>query len=292
MGYLTVEKTALMSSLMEELDRTELGSIRNTVGQLFSVLNNPNVSAGDLTRIIEIDPPLVVKILSRANSAYYGGQKQIKTIQDSIVRLGLNEIREIVIAQKIFKFFTVGDSVGSYSGMKLWKHSIAVALMTKYIFNHQFGNVNKHVYTAGLLHDIGIIIENQFFEDKFRNVLALFSQLKKNLNEIEEMILGFTHADIGAYLAEKWGLPDSLLDAIAFHHNPSQSEYINRAMLLSLNLADQLAHHAKMGFADSKSNEASLNASIEEMGIRKETLTTIIQQVKKEINELENQGLI
>jgi len=292
MYNLSNEKEVMIHSLLEDLDETDLGSIRNTVGQLLSVIADPNSSAVDLTKILIIDPPLSVKILTRANSALLGGSIKIKSIQEAIVRLGYNEVRDLALTQKIFDFFNFSDKYGQYSGKELWKHSIAVALLSKYIFERLFGTHNKYVYTAGLLHDIGIIIENQFISEKFQNILMISIQSKKDMEEIEEVVLGFTHAEIGMVLAEKWQLPDNLIDAIGYHHHPDRSDFINRAVLLCLHLADQIAHQEKIGYSDSRENQLSIQKSMEELKLPQTEMNNIITKVKDEINQLMKEGFL
>ena len=117
--------------------------------------------------IIEVDPPLTAKLLKLANSAFYGYPKTIGEVQEAIVCIGFEAVKELALSQKICELFKKNDLINNYSRISLWKHSLAVAVFSKLLYRREFAKSGENIYVAGLLHDIGHIIMDQFLHDKF-----------------------------------------------------------------------------------------------------------------------------
>jgi hypothetical protein len=112
-------------------------------------MRNPNASANELRRVIEVDPPLSARILRRANSASSGLKRSICSIQEAIVLLGFNTVRELAFSLKVAKIFSGGEGRRAELRKRLWKHSLAVALCAKQLYRLEFKERGEGIYSAG-----------------------------------------------------------------------------------------------------------------------------------------------
>ena len=177
-----VRKHEDLNRIVRLVDEGEGGisSIKNITAGIIGIVNDPESSARDLKKLIELDPPLTAKILRVANSAYYAPKKKISDIGHAIVNIGFNTVKELALSQKVCEIFNQKERIGGYSRVFLWNHSISTALLGKMIYRKEFGKKGDNIYVAGLLHDIGIIVEDQFLHDDFKLILkkAMFEEVK------------------------------------------------------------------------------------------------------------------
>ncbi|MBD3347155.1 MAG: HDOD domain-containing protein [Chitinivibrionales bacterium] len=218
---------------MESALRTRMEKIIGRIDQLptlplvcrrlQAMLTDPTVSARDVGAVIEQDQALAAKLLKVVNSSYYHFPKKISTISHSVVILGFNEIKHMALSVSLLKMFGRKTGKNAFSQSELWKHSLGVAVCAGAI-GRKVGQSkcpsHEEAFAAGLLHDIGKIIEDQFLHDDFVRVLTTRQNEKLRLVEAEKSVLRFTHQDIGAFLAEQWRIPPVLVSAIGFHHDP------------------------------------------------------------------------
>ena len=153
-----------LNQIVRLVNESDISSIKNVVSGIIKIINNPNSTVSDLKHLIEIDAPLSSKVLKIANSAFYYRGRRVSDIKQAIIWIGYDSIKELALSQKVCNIFKKNPSVNGYSRAALWKHCIAVALFSKLVFRREFGERGDNIYAAGLLHDIGIIAEDQFFQ--------------------------------------------------------------------------------------------------------------------------------
>jgi putative nucleotidyltransferase with HDIG domain len=286
------ERQEKVKKLIEMVDQSEISSIQSVVSGVVNVINDPRSSAKDLKDIIEIDPPLTAKVLRVANSAYYYSPNRISEIQHAVIWIGFDVLKEIALSQKIWEVFDKEDAIDDYSRASLWKHSIAVALLGKMIYRMEFGERGENAYAAGLLHDIGIIVEHQFLKENFKTVLKKSKSEKGNLSRSEYEILGFTHEDIGEMLAEHWTFPEEFVVAIRHHHKPDSVEKDYSKLASTLYVADYLCQERGIGYCDAPIRDKTLfQRSLKKMEIKGYALDLIVKDMEREIEKMENQGI-
>lgn len=179
-----------------------------------------NSSASQISQIIKLDPALTAKVLAVANSAAYASTHKISDLNQVISRLGFPTIRKIALSIAVMNTFK--SKYIDYS--KFWIHSITVGYTAMYIHKlSQPMRKNEEVYTAGILHDIGILILDQYFPDLYRKVFDIAAKKKADLQFVEQKILGIDHAEVGQILFENWKLPQSIVEVIRYHHSPQKS---------------------------------------------------------------------
>jgi len=285
------EKKEKINKIIEMVNHSEISSIKQTVTQIINTIIDPNSSAKDLKNIIEIDPPLTAKLLKLANSAFYGYPKTISVIQEAIVCIGFEAVRELALSQKVCEIFKKADYINGYSRISLWKHSVAVAVCCKLIYRREFRERGENIYVAGLLHDIGIIVFDQFLHYDFLNILRKSRSEKNNLVNVENAILHFNHADIGRAIAENWDFPVELVKAIGNHHNTKNVDDKYTKISFTTFIANYAVQDKLIGYCDAPyKNKTLFLKCLMKLNIKEKAIDLIVKEVEKEINKMEKSG--
>ncbi|KPK95719.1 hypothetical protein AMJ80_04015 [bacterium SM23_31] len=283
----------LLKNLIVEVNNSDISSIKETVTQLIRIINDPKSSADDLKHAIEIDPPLSAKLVKIVRSAYYGYTKEINDIREAIVCIGFDTIKELALNQKVFNLFKEYEYIYGYTRISLWKHCIAVAICGKLIYRSVFRQYDDTIYIAGLLHDIGYIVVDQFLPKEFKEILKKSRFEKKSLIDAEKEILGFTHADIGKRIAEEWGFPDSLVYAIANHHSlyPEQENEEYQKIAYTIYAADYACQRKNIGYDENFHERKNLFQKCRiKLKLTEKAIDYIIEKVENEITKMEEAG--
>lgn len=214
------------------------------LAQLFTQTGQGSVAPLDaIAETVSRDQGLTAKVLTMANSAFYGLQQEVTTVSRAIAVLGLNEVRSLVLAVGV-KALTMGKgfpkefSVGGY-----WEHQLTVALAARELAPLMGGLDGDNLYTAGVLHDLGKLLTALHRPDDWRTVQALASERGLAYSEAEEEHWGIEHGVVGAMVMGAWNLPQDLTEPVNWHHAPMHSPAHRREALV-LCVADALAHVA------------------------------------------------
>jgi putative nucleotidyltransferase with HDIG domain len=186
----------------------------NKVAQL---LQKEDYSVSQVANVIKFDPSITANILKMANSAYFGSQHKISSINDAAVYLGQKNLLRAIQTAGISKYYKKGTAGYYDKATDLWEHSVAVALMSQILAKKIIGEEDSTLYTAALLHDVGKIILGEFVRDELTKISSLVSEQQMSFLEAEEEILGINHADLGGKIAEHWNFPVEIADAISYH---------------------------------------------------------------------------
>jgi putative nucleotidyltransferase with HDIG domain len=225
-----------------------------------------------------------VKVLKLTNSAFYGLAREIDSVRQAVVVVGLEAIKNLVLSASVLDMFK-GKNIDQEFQEKFWRHSLATAFCSRLLAKRlrKNGVVDPDTaFSAGLLHDIGKIIMSCFLAEEYRKFTDIRNQDRRSATfEIEEHALGYTHAQIGSLLAAQWKLPHKLSEAIEFHHRP-QSSQAEEPIPHVVYLADYLS---KKTFYDPE--EYFLvgpvdGAVLEYMGVNDADLTTYGEQLREE----------
>ena len=283
------EKNKRLAEVVAFVNNSQLSSIKAVVSGIINIINDPKSRVKDLKDIIELDPPLTSKVLKWSNSAYYGSSTKISDIEKAVIWIGFDALKELALSQKVCEIFDKDEYIHGYSRILSWKHSIAVALLGKMIYRREFGQAGKSVYVAGLLHDIGIIVEDQFLQEDFKNILLKVKDEKKNLSKAEDEVFGYNHAELGKALIEDWGLPQELVIAIGHHDYPIENNEFSR-ITSTIFISEYVCR--EIGYGDAPfTDERFFNKHLKELNIEPHALDLIIKDMKSEILEMEDKGL-
>ncbi|HWR82328.1 MAG TPA: HDOD domain-containing protein [Candidatus Deferrimicrobium sp.] len=211
--------------------------------QIHKVIHDPKVSAGHISAILAEDPAMSVKVLKLTNSAFYGLAREVDSVKQAVVIVGLEAIKNLVLSASVLDMFKGKDIEREYQE-GFWRHSLATAsccrLLVRRLRTRGFVDPDA-AFSAGLLHDIGKLVITSFLPEE-RSLLqqARRSQPKALDYVLEETTLGYTHAQIGGFLAVQWKLPQRLADAITYHHYPQLNDSED-ALVYFVHVADFVA---------------------------------------------------
>ncbi len=220
--------------------------------KIIQLVEDPKSTAQDLHNVISKDPALCTRILKVVNSAFYGLPGQIGSINRAIVLLGLNAVKNIAIAASLTKLFKGGQLTAKFSPRDLWTHSVAVGTATRMIATTMKLGLTDEAFLAGLLHDVGIMVEMQYDRNKLVEVLnrceAAGEGVDPQMMAAEEAVYNANHQDFGAALSERWKFPRPFAFVTGWHHRPLELPYDQRTLPTMVYIADHLSAGAGIGF--------------------------------------------
>jgi len=223
-----------------------LPTLPTVVSKMIQLVDNPKTSAASLARLIYTDQALTARILKLANSAYYGFPREISTVNMAIVVLGFNTVKEMGLSLSVFEAFKGASNDGIFDISRFWQHSIGCGSAARMIARRLRSQAMGEAFVTGLLHDIGKVILKQYMRVEFAQIIETAAKGDEPLEAIEKRIAGATHAQIGAWLAEKWNLPRLITDAVAFHHNPWEAK-VDPVIVAVVGLSNYLCHVSGIG---------------------------------------------
>ncbi|MBN2025011.1 MAG: HDOD domain-containing protein [Pirellulales bacterium] len=195
----------------------EISTLPAVAIRVMQIANDPDSGAGDLTQAMESDTALSARVLRYVNSSACGLRQKITNLQQAIAYLGMKQIRNLAVTASVSELFAAQTRIGTYDRPGLWRHLVAVGVCARMLAKRKKYPNFEDMFLAGLLHDIGIVIEDQQIHDSFRKmILSLRTDMTLCANE--RNALGFDHTTLGFRLAEIWGFPEGVKAAIRHHH--------------------------------------------------------------------------
>ena len=186
--------------------------------KLTKLISDENSTMQDFEKIIKMDPTLVLRILRGANSPYYGLRQKVNSISRAVVIIGINNLRNMIVTEGLRDIFKGKNSKNAFSRNRLWLHCVAVSICSQMIMERIFGLNGEDAFLCGILHDIGMIVEDQTAPDLFYRVCNTYDENSKLITDYEKEIIGTDHCEIGHLLAKDWQLPVDVQEGIQHHH--------------------------------------------------------------------------
>ncbi len=223
-----------------------LPTLPTIVAKMMELVGSPRTSAKSLSRLIEGDQVLTAKILKLANSAYYGQQRSIATVNHAVVVVGFEAVKDMGLSVSVLEAFDDPGGSKYFDLSRFWEHAISVGVGTSLLVKRFDPRYSGEAFTAGLLHDIGKVVINQYCHNDFIEIIERVHEDNEDLLYAETMVLDTTHDRIGGWLADRWNLPMPIVEAIEFHHNPYLSEKY-MPLVAYTKLADYLSRRTGLG---------------------------------------------
>lgn len=193
------------------------------VQRISALLQDPEVGLRDIAQIVSEDAPLAAKVLKIANSTYYGLRERCISTHQAAAVLGIRVLKNVVTQASVIQQYEHLKGTGGFDLDDLWRHSIVVGQASGFMMRRakrRFEITPDEIYVCGLLHDLGQIVLLDNLKGRYVSLAAQARDLNIPLFLAEQQELGFHHADVGARIATRWGLPPAVVQAIGFHHGP------------------------------------------------------------------------
>ncbi|MEO8426315.1 MAG: response regulator [Verrucomicrobiota bacterium] len=214
--------------------------------ELVEELNHPQPSTQQIAEIISRDLGMCAKMMQLVNSAYFGLPQRITDPKETVLYLGIETVKALVLSLQIFSSFD-RRKVDEQFFDRLWNHCWATGNLAKWISLQETSDTHlvDEAFLAGLLHDVGKLVLITGLPNQYRAALDLRPEKHLTDWQAEQEIFGCTHAEVGAYLLGLWGLPNSIVEAIALHHRPGDCSSQNFSTVAAVHIADALEHKFK-----------------------------------------------
>lgn len=220
----------------------------SVVNAILKMVNDPYASLGRVSETILLDQALTAKVLKLINSAYYGVNTPVASVSQAVSLLGLDKIKNLAMA------ISLAEGLYHFSGLPfgrgaLWHHSQACGVATSLVAEAAGYPNPEEALIAGLIHDIAKALWTELFPERFLAAIKAVQVEGRDPLEVEVEYLTVPHATVGAWMLEKWQLPEIFLQAVALHHEP-QVEKVDPPLLFlsrSLYLGNQMAKLLNLG---------------------------------------------
>ncbi|HUJ90484.1 MAG TPA: response regulator [Syntrophorhabdales bacterium] len=228
-------------------------SVPALYAEIVKALESPDVQVGRVATIIARDVGMTAKVLQLVNSAFFALPQHVTGITQAASLLGLDTIKSLVLSVQIFSQFEE-KKMSAFNIDKIWRHSLRVGVAAKAIMKREIKDQSAidDALMAGTLHDMGKFILAANLPNEYVHIKEVAEMENITLVESERKLLGTTHAEIGGYLLALWALPDSIVEAVTFHHSPDHCLASSMAPMAVVHLADILEHQCRSGIKEAR----------------------------------------
>ncbi len=258
-GLLTDEHLLHVASQVDTLP-----SLPTIYTRVIEVLQQPDYSIHEVGKIVSEDLGMTSKILQLVNSAFFGIPRRFSDVSDAVVFLGCDTIQSLVLTFGIFSQYG-SKKIAGLDMEKLSTHGLTTATVAKFIAKSHTKEKEliDDTYMAALLHDIGQLVLAANLSEPYLEITKRINEDKVSRHAAEKEAFGTSHAEMGAYLLGIWGLPDNIVEAIAWHHDPENSPVENFSPLAAVHAADALVNLHKKDRPLSKATQEELEAALD-----------------------------
>ncbi len=267
---------------------TNLPTLPGIVTRVMRIVSDPSSSSGDVAFVVGQDLALSAKILRLANSAFYGVPHTITSIHNAVVILGLKVINTIVLSLTVFDLFPDEKKSPLFDRTAFWRHSTSCGLISRFLCERLKTFVlfdAEEAFCAGLLHDIGKVVMEQYLHDDFHKALKHAKHKRLSLYEAEKEALGYTHTDVAQWLTSSWQLPPVLQAPLMFHHDPQATT--DQADIVALcHYADYLCYELKLTIDETYAPPLLAESVIEKLEISQSDIEALKLSLADELEKV------
>ncbi|MGI2261127.1 HDOD domain-containing protein [Shewanella sp. GXUN23E] len=205
------------AALLQRID--DLPRLPKAISELLDAVNDESATIKGIAEKVSKDQLITARVLRMANSAYFGRSREVATLDEAVIRLGMEKLRTLVIASSVVSAM---PSIEGFDLADFWGHTFEVAVHCQAMAKKVDGVESDAAFTCAILHNIGDMLIAVVAPDK---ILEIKDEIARGLSkpEAEERVLGFDSAALGALLAENWKFPLQLVDGIRFQYQPKRS---------------------------------------------------------------------
>ncbi|MBN1436636.1 MAG: HDOD domain-containing protein [Sedimentisphaerales bacterium] len=265
----------------------DLPTLPEVAIRLQGVVNDSRSGAKDVARIIEDDPAIATKVLKVVNSAFYStGHGSITNLQPAIARLGFLTVVNIALSTSIFQAFSETEEP-VFDRKEFWRHSISVGIVASVLHDYAADKIEQPlsrdiVHLAGIVHDMGKILFERYANTEFHQAITSAKAADLPAVKEERRFVGMGHDEVGAWLAQKWNIGETIEAVVRWHHDPLECPQEHLQPLVKLiHMADYICHNQVLG--DSGNPSPSYDYRVrEELDLTVEKIGEIMQTVHEE----------
>ncbi len=256
--------------------------------QALQMTKDPKVSARDLQSVITRDQALTARILRIVNSAMFALRGEVSTVSHAVAVLGMDTIRSIIMSASVQQVLLSGGPKGHDLGTRLlFDHSLGTAGAARILAECTRYPNAEEAFLCGLMHDIGKPILMRNFPARYTQIMADVYAGRAGFHALELQAFGFSHAHVGALVAERWNFPWRFSEAIAFHHDPlSASDHLQLACIV--NVANSIMARMEIGFEKKKDLDVAAEPAGQFLKLTDQTLNDVVDGVSRLLSDTAN----
>jgi HD-like signal output (HDOD) protein len=210
-----------------------------------------------VTDMISQDKSLAAQCLQMANSPLFGHWKKIDSLRGAIIGLGFHRLSDIAMSCGVLNMMPKDNTGGGIDPVVFWEHSLGCALVCRHFARQISYPDPSKAYLAGLLHDLGIIVNLWVMPKEFREAYDFARAQGIPLHEAEQSVLGFTHCESGCLLADKWELSPDLREVVSQHHS-LQETHEHAGLVAIVELSDLLCRVSGLNYGYIENRQVNL----------------------------------
>jgi len=244
----------------------DLKPIPQVALKILRMINEDLYEIDALTEEIRKDQVISARTLQLCNSAIFSNRKKIESLEHAVVMLGQGFLLKFVISASLNNFFSQCGMGYSLCKGGIYHHAISTAIIAEKLADLTGKTPPSLAYTAGLLHDIGKVVLDQYIYADFPLFYRQLNEERKDLIEVEKDMFGIDHTEVGGDLAHSWSLPESLVETIKYHHKPEDAVQ-NTELAHIIYLADLLMSRFNTCLELERINTEALASRLETIGL-------------------------
>lgn len=269
----------------------DLPTLPLVLQKLQQTLNDPNAGADRVGSVIKDDPAMTSRILRVVNSAFYASREPVTSLQLATARLGLKAVSNIAMATSVFSSFSKQNSM-HLDREAFWRHSICTGIAANVIYEHCRGNLRGRysrdmLHLAGILHDIGKILLDQYLHADYALALQATQATPTTLTLAESEIFTLDHAAVGAWLGMKWQLAPDFLQVIRWHHTPENADVSYAEVVMMINAANYICNIEHIGDGGDLAAPVFHHPAWGTLGLAVKDISPIVDEVSTEAQKSE-----
>jgi HD-like signal output (HDOD) protein len=265
----------------------QLPSIPDVAARVIAMVNNPNSSFASIAEEISRDQAITASVLKLCNSAYFSRGKEILSVERASVTLGTKELKDIVFiaaTKSILDKEIIGYDLARGD---LWKHGLAVAVLSKQIAVLKKKNdIADVVFTGSIIHDVGKTVLALYVQSAFKEIISLVESRQITFQSAEKEIMGFDHQEIGEKILMKWNFPQLLKDIVRFHHEPENAPNESRLLVSIVHIANILCLMGGIGVGSDGLYHQISDEAIKTVGLNERELEHLYSGLPETIDQV------
>lgn len=263
-------------------DKITLPSLPDVVTRINGMIDEPNVGLQEIGALVAQDPAITARVLRLANSGYYGLSQQVTNAEQAATVIGARALRNVAMQVSILQRYEHLRSIPDFDLDDIWQHSILTAHIAQWLAESCYrrtGLAPDDFYACGLLHDVGKVVMLEGLSEEYLECVRRARRTGVALHAAEAEILGYTHVDVGALLAQQWQLPEKVATAIEFHHGPTH-EVVAHPHVGVIAIGDQIAYRASSStFESAVEKLAALAEKI--LGLTRAEFDAVVERARQ-----------
>jgi putative nucleotidyltransferase with HDIG domain len=249
-----------------------LPTLPKVLKQILSLIENPRISLGEISKFISNDPVLTAKVLKMVNSPVYGFPGRISSVNQAVVLLGLNVIKGLLLGVTVFELMQKAMT-------GLWEHSVGCAVTARLMAIKKGLKEPEEVTVCGLLHDLGKVILVLQYPELYEKTMKTARVQGVSVSEVERDYFGTIHSTVGTWMAQKWNFPKMLIDVIQNHHKPSLAKQAPVETAI-VHLSDILVRGRGFGFAGDNQMPPLDVAAWDRIGLSEKEIKELLEEME------------